>query len=98
MYSVKISNIKKIYPAFKPSNINIIKLAQPETNLGLCDHIIMNDGIMVVVSKDSIDLLTSEWGLLDIEAELKAHINCHNTALHNKYAIDIVNDEVQIKV
>lgn len=92
MYSVKISNIKKIYPGFKPSNIDIIRLAQKIQNLGNCDMIIMTDGRMLVVTADEITLFASEYGYLAIEEELMAHVKCHTVQYKNDYCFCIDED------
>ena len=81
MYKVKINDLKKVYPDFKPSNIDTIKLAQTTLSDDYGDTIIMIDGKSIWITKFELTLFNSDFGFMAVEDEILASYPCHNIYL-----------------
>ena len=89
--------MKKVYPAFKPSNIGTIRLAQKIPGAGECDIIQMIDGKVITVTSEDLTLFESEYGYLNVEEEMLGHYKCHNVQWQNDYCFCLVDDKTDMK-
>lgn len=90
MFRVKVEDIQKIKPDFKEQMIVNVLFAHNIGNGELADILVLTNEEAIQVNRNSLMLLQSSIGYLNLEDELIACHECCNSFAENKYSFVLV--------